>query len=154
MNTSKLIAILAVSSTVWASGILSSAAKPLDPPPGSYQNSCVQVIVQPLLGGSGRTLEARCPDRNGRYVDAALGLPCRGDIQNRNGALQCVPGPNPFALPAGNYQAKCRNINLAGPILAASCSTIVGAVWVETSINTLNCKSRDIRVNARGKLVC
>jgi hypothetical protein len=131
-----------------------SAAAPLDPPPGSYQNTCVQIIVQPLLGGSGKTLQARCPNRHGRYVDATLALPCRGDIQNRNGALQCVRGADPFAPPPGSYQARCRDVRLAGPILSARCTTLVGAVTVETSIDTLGCRGRDIRVNALGRLAC
>jgi hypothetical protein len=137
-----------------ASLTLPVTAAPLDPPPGSYQATCVQIIVQRLIGGSGRSLEARCPNRNGQYVDAALGLPCQGDVQNQNGRLRCVPGANPFAPPRGSYQTRCRDIQLAGPILSAQCSTIIGVLSAETSINTLNCKGRDIRVNARGALVC
>jgi hypothetical protein len=154
MNRTRSIAIVAMLPLALATLLTPAVAGPFDPPSGSYQASCVQVIVQQLIGGTGKSLEARCPDRKGNYVDAALALPCRGDIENQNGRLRCIAGTNPFAPPAGSYQAKCRDIQLAGPILSGRCSTAIPTVRVETSINTLNCKGRDIRVNARGTLVC
>ncbi len=113
----------------------------------------MQIIVQQLIGGPAQNLEARCPNRKGTYLDTSMRLPCQGDIQNNNGKLLCIPGPNPFAPPPGSYTASCVDISVAGPILRGRCST-AARVRVETSINTLNCKGRDIRVNALGKLTC
>jgi CVNH domain-containing protein len=124
------------------------------PPPGSYQNSCVNALVQKLPGGPGKNLMASCQKQNGKYVGAMLPLPCVGDIMNKNGELVCKSGrPNPFAPPAGSYTQSCKNAMMMGPILKASCKDQSGN-RVETSLNTLECKGRDISVNKNGKLVC
>lgn len=122
-------------------------------PPGSYQGTCTNIQVQKLIGGPGQNLSASCQRKNGNYVDANLALPCTGDIENRNGKLACVAGDNPFAPPSGSYQTSCRNANMAGPILRATCQA-PGGMPAETTINTLNCRGSDIRVNGKGKLTC
>jgi hypothetical protein len=124
-----------------------------DAPPGSYQGTCTDVVVQNLLGGPGQSLRAQCEKHDGKPVEANLALPCEGDIRNENGTLVCHPGPNPFAPPPGSYQAKCRNANTAGPILRGMCMASDGS-YVETAINVLDCKGRDIGVNADGQLAC
>ena len=124
-----------------------------DAPPGSYQGTCSDIVVQKLLGGPGQNLQAQCEKHDGTPVEANLALPCEGDIRNENGVLVCHPGPNPFAPPPGSYQAKCRNTNTAGPILRGECMASDGS-YVETAINVLDCKGADIDVNAEGQLAC
>ena len=123
------------------------------PPPGSYQSTCTNVKAQKLLGGSGKSLTASCQKRDGKSIDAALALPCAGDIENKNGKLVCKPGPNPFAPPPGSYQQSCKNASMAGPILRASCKASDGG-RVDTTINTLDCRGLDIAVKPNGKLKC
>lgn len=124
------------------------------PPPGSYQNSCKNAQVQKMVGGTVKTLTASCQKQNGKYVGAVVPLPCSGDIMNKNGELVCKPGhANPFAPPAGSYTLACKNTAMMGPILSATCKG-ANADHVKTSINTLDCKGRDIAVNKNGKLVC
>jgi CVNH domain len=123
------------------------------PPPGSYQGTCTDAKVQKLLGGPGKNLTATCQKKSGKPVDAVLALPCAGDIANDNGRLVCKPGPNPFAPPPGSYLAQCKNANMAGPILRASCKANDGS-RVDTTINTLDCRGRDIGVKPNGKLTC
>jgi len=123
-------------------------------PPGGYQNSCTNIQVQKLLGGSGRNLTASCQKKSGKYVDAILPLPCAGDIQNRNGKLICVPGDNPFGPPDGSYQTMCKNVSMAGPILRGRCRSAMSNIYVTTSINTLDCRGADIRVKPTGELAC
>ena len=62
-------------------------------------------------------------------------------------------GPNPFAPPPGSYMAQCKNADMAGPILRASCKASDGS-RVDTTINTLDCRGRDISVKPNGKLTC
>lgn len=146
---------LVVATTAWLAMLISVAsAQSLSPPPGAYQNSCTQIEVHQLLGGSGTDLSATCPDRHGMSVSAVLPLPCDGDIQNRNGKLICVVGNNPFAPPSGSYQASCTSIQQMGPILRARCLPSNGGSRVLTSINTLNCQGSDITVGRSGQLTC
>ena len=116
------------------------------PPPGSYQGTCTNIKV-----GPGKNLTATCQKKSGKPVDAVLTLPCGGDIRNENGSLVCKSGPNPFAPPPGSYMAK--NADMAGPILRASCKASDGS-RVDTTINTLDCRGRDISVKQNGKLTC
>jgi hypothetical protein len=111
------------------------------PPPGSYQGTCTNIKVQKLLGGPGKNLTATCQKKSGKPVDAVLALPCGGDIRNENGRLVCKSGPNPFAPPPGSYMAQCKNADMDGS-------------RVDTTINTLDCRGRDIGVKPNGKLTC
>jgi hypothetical protein len=139
--------------SVLAGALLSAAPAHAEaPPPGSYQNSCVNAQVQKL--GPVRTLTASCQKQNGKSVTTVMPLPCAGDIMNKNGELVCKSGhANPYTPPAGSYTLSCKNAEMMGPILAAACSDQSGK-RVKTSINTLDCKGRDIAVNKNGKLVC
>jgi hypothetical protein len=58
------------------------------PPAGTYLRSCVDVVAQYQGGGRG-VLHATCSDRNGRYTQSSLYLPCGGTIENDNGRLRC-----------------------------------------------------------------
>jgi hypothetical protein len=122
-------------------------------PPGSYQGTCTNVQVQKLLGGPGKNLIASCQKQSGKSIDAVLALPCGGDIANKNGKLVCTSGPNPFAPPPGSYMQSCKDASMVGPILRASCKTSDGS-RVDTTINTLDCRGRDIGVKPNGKLTC
>lgn len=124
-----------------------------DAPPGSYQGTCSDIVVQNLLGGDGQNLAAQCQKHDGTPVEANLALPCDGDIRNEDGRLVCHPGPNPFAPPPGSYQARCRDTNTAGPILRGECMASDGA-YVATTINVLDCKGADIGVSDAGQLTC
>lgn len=137
---------------VAVSAVLTPAAAE-SPPPGSYQSTCTNVKVQKLLGGPGKNLTASCQKRDGKSIDALLALPCAGDIENKNGKLVCKPGPNPFAPPPGSYRKHCKDVSMAGPILRAACKTSEG-FRVNTSINTLECRGRDIKVKKDGQLKC
>jgi hypothetical protein len=49
--------------------------------------------------------------------------------------------------------AQCKNADMAGPILRASCKASDGS-RVNTTNNTLDCRGRDISVKPNGKLTC
>ena len=51
----------------------------------------------------------------------------------------------------GSYMAQCKNADMAGPILRALCKASDGS-RVDTTINTLDCRGRDISVKPNGKL--
>jgi len=121
--------------------------------PAAIRAPTPNIKVQKLLGGPGKNLTATCQKKSGKPVDAALALPCGGDIRNENGSLVCKSGPNPFAPPPGSYMAQCKNADMAGPILRASCKASDGS-RVNTTINTLDCRGRDISVKPNGKLTC
>ncbi len=149
MTSRSLVPALFACALVFAGPALAES-----PPPGSYQNSCVNPQVQKLLGGAAKNLIASCQKQNGKYVPAILPLPCAGDIMNKNGELVCKANkPNPYTPPPGSYMQSCKNAEMMGPILKAYCKDQNGN-RVETTINVLDCKGRDISVNKNGKLVC
>jgi hypothetical protein len=47
----------------------------------------------------------------------------------------------------------CKNASMAGPVLRASCKAIDGSP-IDTTINTLDDRGRDIGVKPNGKLTC
>ena len=57
----------------------------------------------------------------------------------------------PVAPPPGRYMGQCKNADMAGPILRALCKASDGS-RVDTTINTLDCRGRDISVKPNGKL--
>lgn len=54
--------------------------------------------------------------------------------------------------PSGSYQQSCRNIQMSGGTLTASCPTGNGS-YTTTSINPRSCRGADI-ANRNGQLVC
>ena len=54
--------------------------------------------------------------------------------------------------PSGSYQQSCRNIQMSGGTLTASCPTGNGS-YITTSINPRSCRGADI-ANRNGQLVC
>ena len=118
-------------------------------PPGSYLQSCEAARVV-----YGATLVAQCPTDHGRFVEASLRLPCRGDIANEGGRLICRAGYDggyDRGAPTGSYQRVCRNERLLrGDLLTAECADRFGR-WSETSLR-LPC--RDDIASEDGRLVC
>ncbi len=128
-------------------------------PGGSYQQSCTNIRVH------GNRLHANCSAPNGARVGSSIPLPCRGDIANSNGYLQCNGGsyggpgfghrpgygPGYGGLPAGSYQGSCVNARMQGTMLFANCSAPNGA-RVGSSINVQYCRG-DI-ANRNGYLNC
>ena len=117
------------------------------PPAGSYQQTCRDAVM------SGVTLSASCQTANNSTRRSSLNTSnCRGrDIGNRDGTLNCDGKPG-TAPPAGSYQQTCRDATMAGITLTATCQTANNSTR-RTSINTGNCRGRDIG-NNNGTLTC
>lgn len=61
-------------------------------PDGTYRQSCRDIDVR-RTGGQGRVLTARCRTNSGYFNPTSLNLrDCRGEVENRNGNLQCRGG--------------------------------------------------------------
>lgn len=125
-------------------------------PSGSYLQTCRNVEVR--VGFPSR-LVADCQKASGAYTKARMNLPCNGTITNENGDLQCNrprdqdQGRRGQNLPPGSYQASCNDLSMSGPVLSGQCRDTRGGRR-ETSINTNDCRNRDISVDARGALTC
>ncbi|HZT20799.1 MAG TPA: CVNH domain-containing protein [Dongiaceae bacterium] len=128
-----------------------TAAAAAPPPYGSYLQSCRDVRVQNLPGGSGATIVARCRSIDGRYVTSTLPVDCDGDIANVNGQLRCVASAPSNRPPYGSYQQSCNGAYMTGPILHATCFDRKGRP-VQAALNVLGCKG-DI-ANLNGQLGC
>lgn len=123
-----------------------------DTPRGSYQQSCRNIDTD------GRTLQAECRDRNGRwrYTELDDYRRCRGDIANYDGVLQCRSNDDDDQggygeLPGGSWRASCRNYRLNGSVLYAECRTRYGN-FVQSTIDIRRCRG-DI-TNNDGQLTC
>ncbi|MEH1873297.1 CVNH domain-containing protein [Nostoc sp.] len=90
-----------------------NAAKAAPTDLSSYQASCRNIDV------AGATLTASCRRINGTYNRTSILI--RG-IFNGNGILLYTSNPRS----ASSYQASCRNIDVAGATLTASCRRIDG----------------------------
>jgi len=114
------------------------------PPGGTYAATCRDIWVE------GNTLHAACQNRDGDWRDTVLAnfQDCRGAISNQAGVLRCDRGG---VVPAGPYQASCRDFWMEGSGLHASCKDIHGA-WHDASVDTNGC-ARPI-ANIDGALSC
>lgn len=112
------------------------------PPAGSYLKTCSNPSV-----GADRVLRARCQNRQGASIAAALQLPCAGAIENSDGQLRCLPGSPP---PQGSYLQTCTAARVQDGVLQASCRRINQAV-VSASLR-LPCGGRI--ENQDGRLLC
>lgn len=123
------------------------------PPSGSYTRSCSNIDLR------GAILSAVCRDGRGNSVRTSLDIrDCRGrDIANINGRLNCSTGPGSGggggAVPVGSYQRTCSKAYMNGDILHASCKLTFGSSTRRTSIDTRQCRGRDI-ANVNGQLSC
>src|SRR5215469_10888734 len=124
-------------------------------PTGSYQQTCNNVSV------NGAVLVANCQDRNGTWRSAQLpGFQnCNADIMNDNGNLRCAsggynygPGSQPVNGPGGSYAQSCRDVNVSGDDLHATCQTRDGN-WHSTKLDDFN-KCRGDIMNDNGTLRC
>lgn len=120
-------------------------------PAGSYKQSCTNASVRSGL------LSATCKDSAGRYQNTSLRYEdCRGrDIANINGRLSCAigGGGGGNAVPTGSYQRTCTNAYMSGTILHANCRLAIGSSTRRTSLDTRDCRGRDIG-NINGQLTC
>jgi|GEM_PF-886883 len=123
------------------------------PPSGSYTQSCSNIDMR------GSILSAVCRDGRGNSVRTSLDTrDCRGrDIANVNGRLNCSTGPGNGGggggVPTGSYQRTCSNPYMNGNVLHATCKLTFGSSTRRTSIDTRECRGRDI-VNVNGQLSC
>ncbi|MGC2694529.1 MAG: CVNH domain-containing protein, partial [Candidatus Angelobacter sp.] len=134
-------------------------------PSGSYSQTCQDVRVR------WNVLQARCQNRDGRWVDTSLEsfARCNGRIENFDGQLRCAPdrddrdrdgdrdrdrdhdGDRGYG-PRGSYTQTCRDVQTQGRSLRAVCQT-VGGNWVPTSIDDYDRCVGEI-VNDNGRLDC
>lgn len=56
-------------------------------------------------------------------------------------------------LPPGSYQSQCRDIQMQGTFLSASCRA-PGGGWAQSSVNYPGCQGREIYVGPDGGLAC
>lgn len=84
------------------------------PPRGSYQQSCQQIVWDC------KVLRASCNPRSGQAQQSTLPDPgsCVTDIANMDGQLHCSRG---IAPPPGSYAESCRDIFVESELLHAEC---------------------------------
>ena len=140
-------------------------------PPGSYQQSCRNAYVDSSSGKP--KLFAECPDRQGNMHHSGVQfMKCSGDIANQNGELGCVQGASGGGqnsggqnsggqnngpavgggLPAGTWQQSCRDPQLNGTMLTATCLRGSGGSGY-SSIDTRACNGGPVG-NQNGQLYC
>jgi CVNH domain len=120
------------------------AAPPL--PGGSYTQTC-----RDIYSGGANTLYATCKTSNGDWRRTQLGRfqECASDISNQNGRLQCAY----VMVPEGSYQASCKDIQVTGNDLIATCKKNNGN-WMKTRLpNYPSCRIATID-NLDGLLAC
>src|SRR5689334_18082863 len=131
---------LASVASIFGFVLLAATGEAAQLPPGSYQQSCHNAYVD--SSGGKMKLYAECPDRQGRIQHSGIQfMKCSGDIANQDGELSCVQGasgggPNGGGqnnggqnygtaggggLPAGTWQQSCRDPQLHGTMLTATC---------------------------------
>lgn len=57
-------------------------------------------------------------------------------------------------LPPGSYQSQCRDLQMQGTFLSASCRIPGGGGWAQSAINIPGCQGREIYVGPDGGLAC
>lgn len=122
---------------------------------GSYVQTCAPIYVR------GDDLRARCQARDGRWVWSSLGdfERCGGGIVNDNGHLRCGGGDRDDrdrdrdrGVPRGSYVQTCRDIQMHGDRLIATCQAEDGR-WYRTELDDVDRCRGDIS-NNNGRLVC
>ncbi|MGZ4896860.1 MAG: CVNH domain-containing protein [Candidatus Angelobacter sp.] len=114
-------------------------------PRGSYTESCRDIRMK------GTTLHAVCKGLDGRELPTSLkdANRCSEGVANINGILNCeVSG----VLPPGSYIATCKDVQLHGTTLLASCNDGKGH-WLNASLRDAHKCSGDI-TNQNGALRC
>ena len=113
-------------------------------PQGGYSQSCNSCSIH------GGTLSCQCKNQGGALVATQLKLHKGCNIQNINGALQCV-NQHHQNLPAGSYRQSCNSCSLHKGVLVCSCKTSSSQMHRTTLKNHNHCK--DI-ANINGNLQC
>jgi predicted secreted protein len=135
---------------------LPAPAQSVAPPPGTYQQSCADIILE------GSALHARCQDAAGNWRTSTLSevQSCTEEIVNDNGRLRCgnraalyrgfqdgyqggylgaYQNDYHAVMPEGDYLLSCRNISMNGDQLRAECQANDGR-WRRTALdNTSMC---------------
>ncbi|MGZ4859055.1 MAG: CVNH domain-containing protein [Candidatus Angelobacter sp.] len=114
-------------------------------PRGSYTESCRDIRMK------GTTLHAVCKGLDGRELPTSLkdANRCSEGVANINGILNCeVSG----VLPPGSYIATCKDVQLHGTTLLASCNDGKDH-WLNASLRDAHKCSGDI-TNQNGALRC
>lgn len=114
-------------------------------PRGSYEQTCRDSYV------SGNTLYSICKDFRGndyRYTQVVNFQECRGDIYNVDGYVTCARGT--ADAPRGTYLQTCRDIEVRGNFLFATCKTATPQ-WRNTSLQDFAGRRGDI-ANINGVL--
>jgi hypothetical protein len=146
--------------------LLAAPAEAAKLPPGSYQQSCHNAYVD--SSGGKMKLYAECPDHQGRIQHSGIQfMKCSGDIANQDGELGCVQGASGGQntrgqnngqaggggrLPAGTWQQSCRDPQLNGTMLTATCLRGSGGSGY-SSIDTRACAGGPVG-NQNGQLYC
>ena len=127
-----------LSCTGWAGG---SASQPR----GSYTQTCRDIRMR------GDTLQAICKSYDGHYAAATLSHPdrCSQGVANINGVLNCAMND---VLPPGSYIATCKDVELRGTTLIASCQNAKDR-WINTALRDAQRCTGDI-ANQNGSLRC
>lgn len=127
-----------------ASGTSGASGAPSQPP-GSYSESCRDITMK------GTTLHAVCKNLDGRETPTSLrdANRCSAGVININGILNCVVND---VLPPGSYLATCKDIQMQGPTLRASCNNGKDQ-WVAAQLRDAQKCTGDI-ANQNGSLRC
>src|SRR6185312_12147553 len=114
-------------------------------PAGSYTESCKNIQMK------GTTLHAVCKSLDGREMPTSLkdANRCAEGVANVNGILNCeVSG----VLPPGSYISTCKDVQLLGTMLYATCQDGKGR-WRNAGLRDVQKCNGDI-ANQNGRLRC
>jgi len=130
LSKSRVVSLGAALAVTLAATAAASQAHLYGSPPGSYLNSCTDVI------NTGTQLRARCKTHDERWIPAQLQhlLFCVSDISTDDGVLVCTRDRTMNGGPVGSYEKTCRDIHRVEGQLYATCRRRLGE-WVPTSIN-------------------
>jgi hypothetical protein len=114
-------------------------------PAGSYTDTCRNIQMK------GATLHAICKSLDGREAPTSLrdANRCAQGVVNTNGILNCEVGD---VLPPGSYIATCRDVQMKGTTLVASCNDGKDR-WLSAEMRDAHKCSGDI-ANHNGTLRC
>lgn len=122
----------------------SQAAVPSQPT-GSYTDSCKNIQMK------GTTLHAVCKGLDGREMPTSLkdANRCAEGVANVNGILNCEASG---VLPPGSYISTCKDVQLLGTMLYATCQDGKGR-WRNAGLRDVQKCNGDI-ANQNGRLRC
>lgn len=156
-----LTAAMAICAALGAASLISGTASARGyMPGGSWSESCWDANT------SRGQLTATCRDDRGRSRNTSASLGGCDEFENQNGNLVCASyggngrgdgngngygrGGNQDRLPAGAWDASCRDASVRGDTLYATCQTTQGR-FRDSSLNLRGCSNVE---NNDGRLVC